>query len=292
MTQQQLFGDSDGWTDEDFVFVQQHPAEDGFWRDQATQPRFESINIEAADDDTEPDIGEIETADNVEELTLLDAEEYVQFDENELLKSEEIPEISFDEEIEYLKFGGADYEDDTSRPAFPSSKSDTGIAKDLPVDEWLSSLTDLTKKEREEVATWVGGLRPPRFGSWLPWLKDQKWDRRTLLAFLQFQAYWDVNWELWVVRIPTKQRGWIERHYRNTMTRDMALELTKLRLDCAPEDVIDDDWIDQWWDRPLRALLDKKVDSLAVYALHMARWDGVEPWPEYPEMSWNDFWDE
>ena len=310
MTQQQRFGDSDGWTEEDFVFVQYQPTNGELWREQPTQPRLRIAQEEQVVDSTAPresspsngdqeepaeeivgsDFGGIEDTGTPEDVGLLDPDDYAQLTERDLFEDEEPFEQSLGDEIEYLELGEANYEDDLSSPAFVPFEDGAGVYRTLQMDEWLAEIPDLAQEEREEAATWVGGLRPPRFGNWLPWLKDQNWNGRTLLAFLRFQAYWDGNWELWVVRIPSRNHEWVERHNRHTMTREMALELAKLRLECSPQDVIEDEWIDEWWYKQPHELMDEDIYSLAHYALQMARWGGIEPWPKYPETNWKNFW--
>ncbi len=282
MIQQQPFGDSDGWIDEDFVFASSQQIEVKLGNEQTSQPKLDSLPVELPDDIAEPDAEAITAEGAPEELGPSEPDAYVAFVENKLLDAEEPIEAPFEEWVEYPDLDGADYEGTLTRPIFVLPENDVSIKRTLQVDEWLASLQDslrdISAEEREEVAVWTRWLVPARFGSWFPWLRSQNWDGRVLLAFLRFQAYWDANWELWAVRIPRGKGRWIERHQRHTMSREMALELAKLRIDCAPEDVIEESWIEDWRYKLPQDLMERGIFSLAQFALYMAEWQGVEPW--------------
>ena len=274
------------------------------WREQSTQLRLqiaknveeipEGIELDGssaegatqdqlAGEPSQPELSELDESQGQEDVGPLDPEAYLDFMEQELLEEEKAIEERTRDDPEHQLYAGAEFEEGLSHAPFISIGDGARIDITLEVDEWLTEVAGLTKEQKNEAASWVEALHPPRYGNWLPWLKGRLWEARTLLAFLRFQAYWDKNWELWIVRIARPNHQWIERHMRNVMTREMALELATLRIEFAAEDMIDDDWIDEWWYRMPRELLEKGIYSLAEYALRMARSGGTEPWPEYPE---------
>ncbi len=289
MTQHQLFGDSDGWAEEDYKFPPSPPHGGEFWREQAIQPRLANGLVEERFDsqplpnaEPEPRRFDVDAEsggqDQVEEPeriqltyeagTTSDAGAYSEWIQTEPDSEAVWRPNSTDEDLLDLTPDHGQYQDFLARPAFVVSEDGQDIDRALRVDQFLSNIPNLDGTDLERSRNLLLSLKPARFGSWLAWLLDRNWEPQRLLAFLEFQRYWDSQWTLWECGRIDSNSNWHVWHDRNSMTRENALAVVGNRLSFPTDQIIDPAWWSEWNQINISILDPRQYYSFASYVLY------------------------
>ena len=164
---------------------------------------------------------------------------------------------------------------------YPPDNDLTGLSRVLKINELISRIKPITDEQRMRIATLLGEFSINRLQSRLPWLCKQDWSGRSLLLFLQFRNIWDSNcsrrwWEysFWHPGLEC----WYPTYSRNNLAWDATYGLIQQRLRCAPDEVINEDWFDEWNSLALWA---RGFPSFASFAVLRARFGDTEEWREY-----------
>ena len=308
MTRQQLFGDSGGWADEDFIFPSSESTGAALWRQQPTQlglptdpPNDLTKDISVTDtivapekaleelDDQDVAAHEEPEDDSLGDVDPHDSELYA--DDYEVLQTpilgpETIPTFADDVDQEFELFLGAEFDDALSEPTYELPTEIPDVGEQIWVESWLAEIEFINNKERMEAKRFVLGMGNRRVSAWLPWLRRENWNGALLVAFLRFRTYWDSNWDLWeCLQYSYTRRTWYRKYNRNILSLTNTLKMTKYRLGFATEDVIDPSWFDDWVAFNNSALLDNRMFSFASFALYRSRLSDGEDWRRRPDLG-------
>ena len=169
---------------------------------------------------------------------------------------------------------------------------DVDIKWSLQIDELtakIGSPGDIGFSEVSELLWAFCYRRSYRFN----WLKEKAWEIGSLRLFLEFLHCWENNQEWWEVYFYNRRLGsWQPVWSRGSLSLDSCYFLVQLRNHCTPEEVIDQDWFEDWHEYELWA---KGFTSFSSYALFRAEsgdhadWrqqiahsDLAEEWPGKP----------
>ena len=301
MKRRALFGDSDGWADEDFELLSEESTTPSFWKEQPTQTEL-TTSIENSVEVLKP-TGNLTDASELQEhppedlpeddgvdipdTGPQDGDDYAEWADEDIERHGKeviLSKFTVDGVESAGLLEGVEFEEGLAEPAFPAYEHGLPLERGLEVDRWLAEVKNITGEEREEARRRIMGLRPSRFGTWLPWLRERYWNGDRLLAFLRFQAYWDSNWQLWEIRRFSGYGEWRTLHSRNSMSREDALKLATSRIAYAPNLMIDPAWFNDWCEIN-GAILDARLYyTFAKFALFRATMPHGEDWTRWPEI--------
>ena len=174
------------------------------------------------------------------------------------------------------------------------------LETDVDVDvKWNLQIDELIAKLGGTKDTWFSEIwellwdfcyrRSYRFN----WLKEKSWEIESLRLFLEFLQCWEDNQEWWEAYFYNRWLGsWQPVWSRGNLSLNSCYSLVQLRINCTPEEVIDQDWFEDWHEYELWA---KGFPSFLSYALFRAglsdhldwyqqviRHDLAEDWSEKP----------
>ena len=149
----------------------------------------------------------------------------------------------------------SDFDPDLRRPLYDDGDASNDLTSELRINELVSNAVNATALERRQISEFLEHLEPGRLRYWLPRLRRKSWTGRSLLLFLRFREVWarkDAWWEstYWDTTIEV----WYPVWNRANLTLESTYLLIHNRIDCQPEKVIDDNWIEEWlnlrsWER-------------------------------------------
>ena len=232
MTQKPAFGDSDGWSDEDFIFRSRDFASiDSRQSEPPTGPEIENHSQAHGQYDwadplelivspetpfaelDAPDIVALGATADISEFTYgpKDPDSFVAW----AISSGTLEEGSADGDVldvledDDITLAGADYDEGLSEPAYTPRPEIPGLSRRLAVDAWLSEVAEISAQDREKARDAANLLTTPRLHALLPWLRSKTWTGELLTAFFQFLFHWDANWQLWeCLRWSAQTRSW------------------------------------------------------------------------------------
>ena len=297
--------DSEAWQPEDFTDeVHQVFVEDDPWSDIPESQFDESQNADEVvvmmsasestpvqpslplydNDDaqmSEKRINEHEATEGEYDFDLGDDDDLVGYD----AIHEEIDTQSIWDEPEPV----AEYDDDLSESLNIVDYELADVTRRLKIDELIVSVAPADDAQRTRMAEILEGISPSRIGRWLDWLHVKSWTGHSLLLFLEFRInHWEETPEWWEATYWSKEwRDWIPYSEPTfyALSRDATYDLVQARLDCRAEDIIDDDWLEDW---DYYMLWKFGFWSFASFAVFRAQLEPGKDWRPYTS-QYSDF---
>ena len=155
---------------------------------------------------------------------------------------------------------------------------------DIRLDHFLSRFT-LSDEQSFIIRDHLTSFSQARLSNWLPWLNSKDWTPQMLTSFVQFHSHWEtmpVWWESWWYR---RSYGWRVKlpPMANILSRDDAYQIVSRRINCAAQDIVDDDWFDEW---NYYSMWRHGFWSFAKFAKFRAALNGGEEW--FSLIEWAD----
>lgn len=182
----------------------------------------------------------------------------------------------------------AEYDSGLAETLYYTDENAEIRAMDLRLDELVSSLEGATETQRDQIYGLLSEFSSRRLSSWLTWLRDQEWTGQSLLLFLEFRELWEATPQWWEYSVWSH---WLDRwwFYSNpsVLSRDAAYEVIQQRLHCQPDEIIEEDWFQDWDDL---ALWKYDFSSFASFVVFRAGLSASEDWMSH--LSWQTEVDE
>ena len=175
-----------------------------------------------------------------------------------------------------------EFDGELQRPIYVMDDNDDDeLVIELRISQWISAIYAASAIDRYLILELLKGLGRNRIRRWLPWLNKQQWTGESLLLFLRFRMRWESSphwWECsyWDWRV----RCWYPTRHRYSLTLDETYELVHRRLDCSPNEVIDETWLGDWLEL---ALWRHGFRSFASFAVFRAGFAGGGNWQQHIE---------
>ena len=165
---------------------------------------------------------------------------------------------------------------------------DVDVKWNLQIDELIARLGGTGDTRFSELSELVWAFcyrRTHRFN----WLKENAWEIENLRLFMEFLHCWEANQEWWEGSFYNQWLGsWQPVWNRGNLSLDSCYSLVQLRSDCSPEEVIDEDWLEDWHEYELWA---KGFTSFLSYALFRARLgDNVDWYQQIVRLDLDEEW--
>lgn len=163
----------------------------------------------------------------------------------------------------------AEYDGKLADPLYKPEFDDGNLIRNLGVDEIIASAKDVTDEQCDRIAKALHEYSPRKLSNLLRWLKGKTWTGRALLLFLEFRILWNEHphWKegyFWSEQL----RDWRLSPRPAVLRRNDCYLLVNARLHCSPDEVIDEEWFEDW-DR--FALWEYGFLSFASFALFRAQ---------------------
>ena len=173
----------------------------------------------------------------------------------------------------------AEYDGELAQPLHELEYDDRGLLREVKVNEWLASIEEVDDAQFKKINKILLGFSGRRLQNWLTWLREKKWNGKSLLLFLQFRTYWDENCELWErLQWSLGLKFWFRVLDRNSLTRDDSYLLISRRCHCSADDVIDQEWFEDWESFDLWARVALDFFSFASFVMYRSQFVYAEDW--------------
>ena len=172
----------------------------------------------------------------------------------------------------------SEYDGELRQPLYViDDEDDYVLGNELRIDRWVATkLATYTKFQQRQITRLLGEFSDNRLRRWLPWLDKQQWTGDSLLLFLDFWGYWDLNQHWWEYSFwDNRLQCWYLTRSRYSLSLDDSYDLIQLRTDCRPSEVIDETWFDDWHEL---ALWQRGFYSFASFAVFRAKFKPGERW--------------
>ena len=141
----------------------------------------------------------------------------------------------------------AEYDGKLADPLYKSEIDDGNLIRNLGIDEIIASAKDATDEQRDRIAKALYEYSPRKLSNLLRWLKGKAWTGHALLLFLEFRVLWNENphWKesyFW----SEQSRDWCLSPRPAVLRRNDCYLLVNARLHCSPDEVIDEEWFEDW----------------------------------------------
>ena len=187
---------------------------------------------------------------------------------------ESIPEDFEDSNFEELGIL-AEYEEDLQQPQYIIEEDLPGLALDLKLDEFIANFE--ASIERNEIGKQLQNFSRSRLTHWLPWAATKEWTTESLLLFLEVRELWDATPEWWEGAYRSDSQ-WIASSSYGNLRLDGLYFLVQCRLEYSADDVIDEQWFEDWVDY---SLWQHGFLSFISFAIFRARLNGNEKWTDH-----------
>ncbi len=219
-----MYGGPGGWTPDDFADPPTTgPAEydpwavqsdynrvDGHPADSRIHPTIDpknqrplttsTLDVEDDDDIDGTDTGEwdggYDSESSAEMSALLEWDEInfsgAEFGQHSGLNGVSIDDTYLDEPEPLIE-----YDSLLREPLYQVDIDDPDLFRTIPVDQLVSSIDEINDSQAGEITDLLLDFSTSRLRRWLPWLRRQNWTGESLLLFLQFQAYCEVDPRNW-----------------------------------------------------------------------------------------------
>ncbi len=179
----------------------------------------------------------------------------------------------------------AEYDSELRQPIYSMDDDDDGSLRiELRIDEWLAKLDTISAVERCLMVELLNEIGYGRMGWWLSWLDKQQWTNETLLLFLRFRAHWESRPHWWEYSYWSwRAHCWYPTRSRYSLSWDGTYELVHRRLDCRPDEIIDETWLGDWLDM---ALWRHGFRSFASFAIFRAGFESGNNWMQ--QIDWHE----
>lgn len=306
---------ADGWTAEDFADLSPSDSsvEDDPWSDPPKDAQRAVINsrpagcqLPVSDADTTDNVGATAGDDSRQSILMTQAihvsdmsDDYDESDSVEDdLSSYELEDTELEADLEFPLDGFEGDSESLDEPE-PFAEYDSELADPLyePVDEYeinglelrldqfMTSVRLSESQQLEEIRSILSNFSSARLSNWLPWLESKEWNSHNLLLFLEFRELWDSNPDWWERWIWVRRLGPRTTHTNaSVLNRDSTYDLIQHRLKCAPDEIIDLTWFDEW---DYYAMWKHGFYSFAAFAMFRAQVKDDEDWKRL--VTWNGY---
>ena len=170
----------------------------------------------------------------------------------------------------------AEYDGNLHRPLYEFTDDDADLVVRLEIGQWVSRIDAASTVQQKMIAELLGELGRTRLHRWLPWLDKQQWTAESLLLFLQFRLYWDVSPRWWEYSFwDWRTHCWYPTRSRYSLSLDDAYDLVHRRLGCRHEEIIDETWLNDWFEL---VLWQHGFRSFAAFAVFRSGFATGENW--------------
>ena len=201
--------------------------------------------------------------------------------ELEALDNTDIDEWTIDDPEPQIEF-----DDDLHKPVYEPISSDTNLSRRIVIDQLLAEVAEISRSERETVISHLLSFSAPRFSIWYNWMHTKQWTGKSLLLFLRFQEYWDNNCDLWErLHWSRGRRVWAYVLNRHNLSLEDSYALVKRRSHCDPEEIIDQEWIEDWDSLDTWVKIEQGFFTLASFAMYRSALHYAEDWRRRPDLG-------
>ena len=167
---------------------------------------------------------------------------------------------------------------DLSESLYPADESITDLSLQLKVGEALARVAPISNEQIERSSVLLKAFGTARLRHILPWLRARSWNGAQLCLLLEIQRFWESRshehlWEsfLWSGHL----QRWMPKYHKSNLTLDHARDLVLHRSHCTPQEVIDEEWFQDWEDFAVWTL---GIRSFASFAVFRASLQPFENW--------------
>ncbi len=201
-----------------------------------------------------------------------------------------LPPLELDDETSDVGWDepepSAEADSDLNEPLYPPDNNVRDLSRDRKIDELIFRVQPINDTQRREIVALLKDFSIERLRSWLSWATQRDWSGHSLLLFLQFRKVWesDCNAHWWESLFwhPGLECWW-PTCSRDNLTRDATYKLIQNRLDCTPQEVINEDWFEEW---KSSALWTREFLSFVSFAVFRAEFG--EKWREHVVVEEDD----
>ena len=140
----------------------------------------------------------------------------------------------------------AEGKSDLRQSLFDQYDRDLNISQKIKVNEFIATLEAAEEEPASHIVELLEGLGNAKLMRWLPWLRHQAWTGASLLLFLEFRIIWEHTLQWWETSFWSDRDGWRLYYNPYSMSLDDTYELIHSRLDCSPDEVVDNQWVSEW----------------------------------------------
>ena len=174
-----------------------------------------------------------------------------------------------------------DADTNLSESLYPADESVTDMSLQLKIGEALAQVAPISNEQYDRSSAWLRACGVARLRRILPWLRNQTWSGTQLCLFLEFRNFWESpeNEHLWESFFWSEHlHRWMPRYNKGYLSLDHVRELVQNRSHCTPQEVIDEDWFQDWEDFAVWKL---GIRSFASFAAFRASLQPFENWRDH-----------
>ena len=279
--------DTQNWLAQDFVdSVSQEVNEDDPWSVSQDVDFISDLDNHTLTTNSDGRASEMESPESVQiplSLTDDDLSEFLDPDligADELISAESYEDLFLDiDEPEPF----AVYDSELGESLYVPDAHDGDTSLQLITDKFISRIEDVTETEQTKIGSLLESLSRARLRRLLSWLREQDWTDNSVLLFLEFRLeHWEENQHWWDYTFWNSRIGhWWTYSSPYILSLDATYVLVQARLNCSPDEVVEESWLNDWNDL---ALWKRGGSSFAAFALFRASLGQGEEWWE--EMRW------
>ena len=170
----------------------------------------------------------------------------------------------------------AEYDAELSEPLYEPDINTTDLPRLLVVDEFIANIADTTDDQHSEIYEVLLSLSNKKRSSLIQWMRGKKWTGHSLALFLGFRTMWYETPPWWQYTFwHQRMNEWWTYSNVNYLSRDACYALIQSRLHCHPEEVIDEEWFEDWNDFKL---CEYGFHSFASFAQFRAEINDTADW--------------
>ena len=175
-----------------------------------------------------------------------------------------------------------EYNDELRQPLYVLDEYDVdALGINLRIDQWVAGIDAASAIQRYSIVELLRKLGYNRLRRWLPWLDKQQWTGESLLLFLRFRLHWESSPHWWESSYwDWRAHCWYPTRSRYSLSLDDTYDLVHRRLDCRPNEIIDEVWLGDWLDL---ALWRHGFRSFASFTVFRAGFADSDNWQQYIE---------
>ena len=182
----------------------------------------------------------------------------------------------------------ADYEADLHEELFQTFDTTHQIGRHLAIDEWFASVGQLDDETLDSITKILMNFSIRRFTSWMNWLRKQSWDELTLIKFFEFRQYYESRTDYWqYLQWSRVSKRWRlhENFYNFSLSK--TLYLIEYRIHLPVNQMIEDEWLDDWSDLDVSYLYANGCLRFSDFALYRSQLSYSEDWKRRTDLGFD-----
>ena len=181
----------------------------------------------------------------------------------------------------------AEFDDELRDPLYELQDLPQSIFRDLDVDQFLSGISFASDEERLQISAILGEHGPRSLSRTLAWLREKQWTGGSLLRYLTFRELWFDTAHWWESGHWSHQsQCWWHYSTPYHLTREGCYYLIHSRAEFEIDEIIGEDWLDDW---NRMALWKRGFTTFASFAVFRAGMSEEEDW--ISGLDSDQFWD-